>query len=693
MSTIQTSPRALVIDGRKELIVAGCIHYWRSTPQMWPELLRRSKEAGINTIQTYVYWGGHEPEKGKLNFSGRYDLSSFCQAVEDAGMHLIVRLGPYICAEANYGGFPQWLRDIPDVEFRTWNEPFMREMEDWIRKLGKRLDPFSPENGGPLILAEIENEYDQLFSIYGKEGRRYIEWALELGKSLGLGVPWLTCGSVEGALPTIHGFEAVSNLKEFREKYPDVPPLWTEHWPGWGNTFGSVNRLRSPEAVAYETARFFAQGGAGLSYYMWHAGTNFENDGMFLQSPDYGFEAPLDEYGRTSTKGRHLGTFHRALLEKQDVFLDNPPCRQKLEEGVDAWSYGSMEDGLHFLENDDSDEKQVEWCGETMMLRGESTVLMTEEDGVLFDSGRIPSGDRISRSYVSMVSLEEEFDSCTEGNPSQTRDPVAVTETPEEQLQWTRDLTDYCWYVTDIDIEDGGPGVLTLTRAADLAYIFIDGELIANTTPPVTEGRGDPQSLAFAQQFDVSLWGGRHELAILCCGVGLVKHDCKLHWKNLSEERKGLWGPVLWKGDPVGNRWRVYPGLDGESMGWLNGHEIPSGTDNTGQGFPTWWRATFKHPGGDGPFAIDLSGMKKGLVWVNEFCLGRYWQVPGVANLANEFVVKNTEAGPAGEPTQRYYHVPAEVLEEENTLVLLEEQGASADRAGVSVVNVNYETA
>jgi hypothetical protein len=140
--------RALLIDGERTLLLSGAIHYPRSTPAMWPELIRRSREAGLNTIETYVFWNLHEAERGVYDFSDRLDLVAFCREAQRQGMHVILRIGPYICAEINFGGFPAWLRDIPGIQFRTINAPFMAEMERWVRWLCAYLDPCSPGTAG-----------------------------------------------------------------------------------------------------------------------------------------------------------------------------------------------------------------------------------------------------------------------------------------------------------------------------------------------------------------------------------------------------------------------------------------------------------------------------------------------------------------------------------------------------------------
>src|SRR3954462_11493729 len=103
--------RAVTIDGRRTLLLGGSIHYPRSTPGMWPDLMRRAKEAGLNAIDTYVFWNLHERRRGVYDFSGRLDLVHFLTLAGRHGLNVILRVGPYVCAETNYGGFPAWLRD------------------------------------------------------------------------------------------------------------------------------------------------------------------------------------------------------------------------------------------------------------------------------------------------------------------------------------------------------------------------------------------------------------------------------------------------------------------------------------------------------------------------------------------------------------------------------------------------------
>lgn len=125
-ATVTYDHRALVIDGKRRVLVSGSIHYPRSTPDMWPDLIQKSKDGGLDVIETYVFWNFHEPVRGQYDFSGRKDLVKFVKIVAQAGLYVHLRIGPYVCAEWNYGGFPLWLHFIPGIQLRTDNEPFKR---------------------------------------------------------------------------------------------------------------------------------------------------------------------------------------------------------------------------------------------------------------------------------------------------------------------------------------------------------------------------------------------------------------------------------------------------------------------------------------------------------------------------------------------------------------------------------------
>ena len=197
--------------GKRLLLLSGAIHYPRSTPAMWPRLLRESREAGLNCIETYVFWEGHEPREGEYCFEERFDLGRFLDACHEAGLHVILRVGPYICAEWNFGGLPAWLVTKPGMITRTANAPFQEAMGRWVQELWRRVGDRQITKGGPVILVQMENEYNNVAARYGDDGRRYLAWCVDLARQVGVEVPLVMCeGAPAGTLETLNGFSGLA---------------------------------------------------------------------------------------------------------------------------------------------------------------------------------------------------------------------------------------------------------------------------------------------------------------------------------------------------------------------------------------------------------------------------------------------------------------------------------------------------
>jgi beta-galactosidase len=679
MKTVGYDPRAITIDGKRHLLLAGAIHYPRATPDTWPELFRLSKQAGLNAIETYVFWNVHEPQPGVFDFSGRLDLKRFCRLAQEAGLSVILRVGPFVCAEVNYGGLPFWLRNVPGMQMRTNNEPFKREMARWVRFLcGYLAEEFYP-NGGPIIMAQIENEYFLIEKTYGAEGQKYLDWCVSLTKSLNLGIPWVMClGGVPGALETINACYGHQLLEKHFAGHPDQPAVWTENWQSWYETWGHPRHIRVPENSAYSTARFFAEGGTGNNYYMWHGGTNFGRETMYLQTTSYDCDAPLDEYGQPTSKYHHLARLHRILNDFAGEILNHQrPTPQVLGANQKAFVYGP----LAFLCNDDTAPAEVSFRDKTYRLAGQSVVLL-ERGRVLMDTSRIAPADVVRRTFKPLSGTALSFRRWAEPLPG--REGARLSAKPVDQLQFTDDLTDYCWYSTKLAVpaRQAGRGELTLRGVADYVYVYVDGRLCARTQPPLIEERGRLDGEAFTQTFTFSLTPGAHRLSLLCCGLGLIKGDWLIGGQNMVLERKGLWGSAAWNGTRLKGPWEIRPGLTGEQTRvFAEAGQLVKWSDKNLNKPLSWLRTAFARPKGTGPWALDLQGMDKGMIWLNGRCLGRYWLA--LAGEARPENIQSHEAildRGAGRPTQQYYRIPDAWLADDNTLVLWEEAGGDPSR-------------
>nr|GMC53586.1 beta-galactosidase 16 isoform X1 [Ipomoea batatas] len=290
--------RSLIINGERKLLFSGSIHYPRSTPDMWPSLIKRAKNGGLDVIETYVFWNEHEPQPGQFDFSGRKDIVSFIKEIQAQGLYACVRFGPYIQSEISYGGFPFWLHDVPGIIFRSDNEPF-----------------------------KIENEYSNVEKGFEEKGPPYVRWAAQMAVGLQTGVPWVMCKQIDAPDPVIN---SCNNMKcgelDFTPNSPNKPAIWTENWTSFYQVYGGEPRIRSAEDIAYHVALFIARKkGCFINYYMYHGGTNFGRSASAFVITGYYDQAPIDEYGKVSWASWGVASAACAFME--EARMSGPNCR------------------------------------------------------------------------------------------------------------------------------------------------------------------------------------------------------------------------------------------------------------------------------------------------------------------------------------------------------------------------------
>ena len=331
----------------------------------------------------------------------------------------------------------------------------------------------------------------------------------------------------------------------------------------------------------------------------------------------------------------------------------------------------------------------MDFDGRAYALAGRSVTIVADGQ-VAMDTSRVAETDVVRRVMRPMRAGLSAWGWHAEPVAGEAEPPAwAVTaKQPVEQLTLTADRWDYCWHATTLTVKPvpkakrgagaAEPGTLSLQGVADVAHVFIDGKLAASTPLPLSEDRGAVDASGFTQTFQLSLAAGKHRLAILCCSLGLIKGDWMLGHTNMALERKGLWGRVSWQGKPLAGPWTMQPGLVGERCRVF----ADAGMLVSWQAAPvkprpmSWYRASFRRPRGDSPLALDLTGMNKGLAWLNGQCIGRYWLVAAHES-PQSWLTGMAENDPVGQPTQRYYHLPTDWLRDDNTLVLLEELGGN----------------
>jgi len=697
---VSWDPVAVTVNGQRKLILSGSIHYPRSTPSMWDGLMKKTVEAGLNTIDTYVFWHLHEPVKGTFDWSGNLDLLQFLKTAQKYKLDVILRIGPYICAEINYGGFPAWLKEVEGIQFRTFNQPFMKEMGDWVSRVVEYVRPQLSINGGNVLLLQIENEYGDQIWAHGELGKKYIQWCIDFAEGLKAGVPWIMCqGSAGSALNTVNGFYGHEKLGKHWELYPDQPGVWTENWPGWFDFWNYNHNTRGTADVAYSVLRFFAMGGTGMNYYMWHGGTNFGRTPSYLVTTGYDYDAPLDEYGNPhDPKHAQLKSLHTFLNDNQEVFLQGNGTRPvpiSLGDKLLAYEYSSDNKKFSLLCNDDDKYHQVTYKNKQFDLAGKSVVWVNNGVDVVYNTSNLPQ--RTTRQVFNRGPDLTDLKYTSEPNAPFQKLVVESTK-PVESLQFTKDTTDYTWYVTTVTIKEAA-SELVMNRMGDIAHLFINDSYVSSSSFYLKGERGKYDSDGWKQSISIpsGLNAGTYKIAILTASVGLTKIEGEINGDNLADDKRGIWGKVtLGALDITVGKWQIQPGTVGEFLRvYADGYdklywssEIKEAEDKPLK----WFSLSFGAVKDDKPLVLDVSGLKKGIAWVNGICIGRYSNLPTKLGQRNELFMSPVLAEPSNGPTQRYYHIPKDFLSpsDHNRIVLFEELGGKADQ--VRLATVSYQT-
>ncbi|WP_313468142.1 beta-galactosidase, partial [Carnobacterium sp.] len=159
MSKIFEIKDEFYLDGEEVKIVSGAVHYFRVVPEYWEDRLKKLKAMGCNTVETYVPWNLHEPHEETFNFEGMLNIRGFIEIAQEVGLWVIVRPSPYICAEWEYGGLPGWLLKYDDMKIRCNYQPFLDKVDRYFNRLFKEIIPLQINEGGPIIMMQVENEY------------------------------------------------------------------------------------------------------------------------------------------------------------------------------------------------------------------------------------------------------------------------------------------------------------------------------------------------------------------------------------------------------------------------------------------------------------------------------------------------------------------------------------------------------
>ncbi|XP_077231019.1 beta-galactosidase 11-like [Tasmannia lanceolata] len=686
-SNVTYDRQSLLIGGKRHLLFSGSIHYPRSPAEMWPDIIKKAKKGGLNVIQTYVFWNIHEPVEGQFNFEGRNDLVRFVKLIQEHNMFVTLRLGPFIQGEWNFGGFPVWLREVKDITFRTNNPQFKYYMKRYAKMIVNMMkkEKLFASQGGPIILSQIENEYNNIQLAFEEAGKSYVRWAGKMAVGLNTGVPWVMCKQKDAPDPVINSCNGRNCGDTFTgPNGPNKPFLWTENWTAQYRVFGDPPSQRTAEDLAFAVARFFSKNGTLVNYYMYHGGTNYGRTASAFVTTRYYDEAPLDEYGlEREPKYGHLRDLHRALNLSKKALLWGSYSVQYLRKSLEARVYEIPGTNVcaAFLSNIATRITLTGYFrGVEYSLPPRSISILPDCKTVVYNTQRINTQHN-ARNYV----LRDEsnrnmhWTMFQEKIPKLKQSPIK-TEGPMDHLNMTKDTSDYLWYTTilrlhvdDLPLRHDIRPIISIQSLGHAVHAFVNDVYVGSD-------HGDKIEKSFHLKKPITLKAGTNHISLLAMTIGLPDSGVYLERRLSGIRQIRVLGLNLGTLDLSSNEWGHKVGLLGERLQIFNDHgsqKVKWLSAKGSKGTPlTWYKRYFDSPHGDGPVALDFSKMGKGHAWVNGESIGRYW----VSYLS-----------PLGSPSQSLYHVPRAFLKPTNNLlVFFEETGG--DPQSVVVLTVNRET-
>ena len=324
-----------LLNGEPFIVKAAEVHYPRIPRPYWEHRIQMCKSLGMNTLCIYVFWNIHEPREGQFDFTGNSDVAEFCRLAQKNGMYVIVRPGPYVCAEWEMGGLPWWLLKKKDIRLREQDPYFMERVRIFEQKVGEQLAPLTIQNGGPIIMVQVENEYGS----YG-EDKPYISEIRDMLREIWGSHP-LTSHPSEKNLPVLFQCDWSSNFEKnglddlvwtmnfgtganidhefarLKELRPDAPLMCSEFWSGWFDKWGANHETRPAKDMVEGMDEMLSKG-ISFSLYMTHGGTSFghwagaNSPGFAPDVTSYDYDAPINEYGGTTDKFFQL----RRMMQK-----------------------------------------------------------------------------------------------------------------------------------------------------------------------------------------------------------------------------------------------------------------------------------------------------------------------------------------------------------------------------------------
>lgn len=327
--TFEAGEGSFLLNGKPFVVKAAEIHYPRIPKEYWDHRIKMCKAIGMNTVCIYIFWNIHEQKEGEFDFSGNNDIAAFCRLAQKNGMYVIVRPGPYVCAEWEMGGLPWWLLKKKDIRLREQDPYFMERVKIFEEKVGEQLAPLTIQNGGPVIMVQVENEYGS----YG-EDKPYVSAIRDIVRASGFDkvalfqCDWssnFTKNGLDDLVWTMNfgtGANIDEQFRRLKELRPNSPLMCSEFWSGWFDKWGGKHETRSSKDMVAGLKEMLDKN-ISFSLYMTHGGTSFghwagaNSPGFAPDVTSYDYDAPINEYGQVTPKFTELRDMLQQYTDKK----------------------------------------------------------------------------------------------------------------------------------------------------------------------------------------------------------------------------------------------------------------------------------------------------------------------------------------------------------------------------------------
>ena len=537
----------------KKIEYGRFLHGGDYNPEQWldrPDILKKDieyfKKAHINTVSVGIFsWAVLEPEEGKYDFTGQKDIAAFCRLAQENGMYVIVRPGPYVCAEWEMGGLPWWLLKKKDIKLREQDPYYMERVKLFMNEVGKQLADLQISKGGNIIMVQVENEYGS-FGI----DKPYIAEIRDIVKQAGFtGVPLFQCdwnsnfenNALDDLLWTINfgtGANIDDQFKRLQELRPDIPLMCSEFWSGWFDHWGAKHETRSAEDLVKGMKEMLDRN-ISFSLYMTHGGTSFGHWGganfpnFSPTCTSYDYDAPINESGKVTPK----------YFEVRNLLSNYLPEGESLPEVPDSVP--------------------------TIAIPS----FKLDEVAILFDNLPEP---KISENIQSMEAFDQGWGSI-----------LYRTTLPASKEEQT----------------------LTITEAHDWAQVFLDGRKLATLSRLKGEGTVILPPMKEGAQLDILV----EAMGRMNFGKGIYD------WKGITEkvEVQSNNGVITSL-----KNWKVY----NIPVDYAFAQNKKFVKQDNPQKYPAYYRGTFTLDKTGDTF-LNMTNWSKGMVWVNGYAIGRYWEI------------------------------------------------------------------